>query len=94
MLGVFHLTKTALHCAGLFLKGSRVEDIFIEYGIFGPKTVDSGMDGKNHYRSLEGLTIFDPIIEDIQHILVTCPHYHQLLLQLEEPITSEIISWE
>ena len=61
MLGVFHLTKTALQCAGSFLKGSRVEDIFIEYGIFGPKTVDSVTDGKNHYRSLEGLTILSDL---------------------------------
>ena len=57
MLGGFHLTKTALHCAGKFLKGSGVEDIFIECGIFGPKTVDSVMNGKHYYRSLEGLTI-------------------------------------
>ena len=41
MLGGLYLTKTALYCAGKFLKGSGVEDIFIECGIFGPKTVDS-----------------------------------------------------
>ena len=57
MLGGFHFTKTALHCAGKFLKGSGVEDIFTECRIFGPKTVDSVMNGKHYYRSLEGLTI-------------------------------------
>ena len=40
-----------------FLKGSRVEDIFIECGIFGPKNVNSVMNKKHYYRSSEGLTI-------------------------------------
>ena len=54
-LGGFHLTKFALRCAGKFVCGSGVEDLFIECNIFGPKTVEPFMSGSHYYRSFDGL---------------------------------------
>ena len=66
MLGGFHFAKTALHCAGKFVKGSGVEDIFIESGVFGPKTADSVLNGKHYYRSLDGLTMLSDSISRLK----------------------------
>ena len=54
-LGGFHLTKSALRCAGKFVRGSGVEDAYIECNIFGPKTVEAVMSGSHYYRSFDGL---------------------------------------
>ena len=54
-LGGFHLTKSALRCAGKFVRGSGVEDVFIECNIFGLKTVEAVMNGSHYYRSFDGL---------------------------------------
>ena len=45
-------------------------------------------------QALSHLPFFQPIIEDEQHVLGTCPKYHHLRMQLEDDIKSLIISWD
>ena len=42
------MTKSALKCAGKYIRGSGAEDAFIETQIFGPKTLESVLNG-GHY---------------------------------------------
>ena len=59
MLGTFHMTKSALKCAGKYIRGSGAEDAFIETQIFGPKTLESVLNGGHYYRSFCGLSMLD-----------------------------------
>ena len=43
---------------------------------------------------LAHLPFFDPITEDEQHFLVSCPKFHQIRLALEENVKSALLSWE
>ena len=54
ILGTFHLSTAALKCAGKFVRGSGIEDTFIESRIFGPKTLESLLTGGHYYRSFCG----------------------------------------
>ena len=57
MLGTFHMTKSALKCAGKHIRGSGAEDAFIETQIFGPKTLESVLNDGHYYRSFCGLSM-------------------------------------
>ena len=57
MMGNFHMTRGALRCAGKYLRGSGIEDAFIECRIFGPKTLETVLNGSHYYRSFSGLII-------------------------------------
>lgn len=48
MMGMLHMTKVALHCAGRYITGSGMDDSLIECEIFGFKTRDAVLKGK-HY---------------------------------------------
>ena len=52
MLGIFHTAKTARKYAGKFIiiRGSGVADTFIKCGLFGPKSVETVMNGSHYYR--------------------------------------------
>ena len=63
MLGHFHMAKAALRCAGQFLRGSGLEDAFIECRIYGPKTLESVLTGKHYYRSFSGHIMLGEAIE-------------------------------
>ena len=63
MLGHFHMAKAALRCAGQFLRGSGLEDAFIECRIYGPKTLESVLTGKHYYRSFSGHIMLGESIE-------------------------------
>ena len=43
---------------------------------------------------LTSLPLFDPILEDEQHVLATCPLYHHLRMGLPDEVKSSLISWE
>ena len=43
---------------------------------------------------LSNLPFFEPIIEDEQHFLVSCPQYHSQRLALEDNVKSALLSWE
>ena len=53
-------------CAGKFLKGSGLEDAFVESGVFGPSTMETVMAGKHYYRSLAGFLMLDDLITYLQ----------------------------
>ena len=63
MLGHFHMAKAALRCAGQYLRGSGLEDAFIECRIYGPKTLESVLTGKHYYRSFSGHIMLGEAIE-------------------------------
>ena len=44
-------------------------------------------------QALSQLPFYQPIVEDEQHVLATCPKYHHIRLQLDDNIKSIIISW-
>ena len=43
---------------------------------------------------LAHLPFFEPIIEDEQHFLVSCPRYHHIRLGLSDCLKSAIVSWD
>ena len=63
-LGGFNLTKSA----GKFVRGSGVEDAYIECNIFGPKTVEAVMSGSQYYRSFDGLMMLSDALTKLTRI--------------------------
>ena len=59
MLGGFHLAKSALRCAGKYLRESGIEDGLIEPGVFGPIVLETVLGGSHYYRSFAGLSIVE-----------------------------------
>ena len=53
------MAKAALKCAGKYVRGSVIEDAFIETQIFGPTTLESVLNISHHYRSLSEVIIID-----------------------------------
>ena len=40
------------------------------------------------------LPFFEPIIENEQHVLACCPRFHHIRLELDEKLTSAVLSWD
>ena len=66
MLGSFHTAKTALKCAGKYIKGCGAEDAYIECSLFGPKSVETVMNGSHYYRSFNGLMMLAEAVERLR----------------------------
>ena len=66
MLGSFHTAKTALKCAGKYIKGCGAEDAYIECSLFGPKLVETVMNGSHYYRSFNGLMMLAEAVERLR----------------------------
>ena len=66
MLGTFHMAKAALICAVKYARGSGIEDAFIETQIFGPKTLESVLNGSHYYRTFCGLMMLSEAIEKLK----------------------------
>ncbi len=62
MLGNFHNVKAALRCSGKFMRGSGIEDGFVEARLFGKKIVESVLRGTHYFRSFEGQMIVEQSI--------------------------------
>ena len=77
MLGTFHMTKSALKCAGKYIRGSGAEDAFIETQIFGPKTLESVLNGGHYYRSFCGLSMLDEAIAKLKMEAFWEKHCHE-----------------
>jgi len=60
------MAKSALRCAGKYVRGSGVEDAFIETQIFGPKTLESVLAGGHYYRSFCGLMMLNEAIDRLK----------------------------
>ena len=58
MMGIFHMAKIALHCAGKYLKGNSTDIALILAKCFGSNTIESVLSGGHYVRSLPGMQIF------------------------------------
>lgn len=65
MMGMFHMTKVALRCAGRYITGSGMDDALIECEIFGIKTLDAVLKGKHYVRALKGMHILSEVVESM-----------------------------
>ena len=63
MTGIFHMTKTALHCAGLYFRGSGIDTALILSKCFGENTMDSVLSGGHYVRSLLGMQVIKDAFE-------------------------------
>lgn len=62
LLGPFHLTKVLLKIQGKFLRGSGVDDAFIECAVFGPGVVEAVLNGSHYVRSLAGVLMVEDLV--------------------------------
>ena len=44
--------------------------------------------------TLSHLPFYEPIIEDEQHVIATCPSYHHIRLQLNNKLKEAVVSWD
>ena len=51
MMGIFHMAKVALHCAGKYFKGSGIDTALILAAFFGKNTIESVLSGRHYIRS-------------------------------------------
>ena len=58
MMGIFHMAKVALHCAGKYLKENSIDIALILARCFGTNTIESVLSGGHYVRSLLGMQIF------------------------------------
>ena len=65
MMGMFHFTKVILRCAGRYLRGSGIEDAFIENDIFGKLTLNAVMEGRHYARSITGMIMVSDLISSL-----------------------------
>ena len=45
-------------------------------------------------KTLSHLPFYEPIIEDEQHVIATCPCYHHIRLQLNNKLKEAVVSWD
>ena len=55
MMGIFHMAKVALHCAGRYFKGSGIDTILILAKWFGSNTIESVLSGGHYVHFLFGM---------------------------------------
>ena len=84
MLGSFHTAKTALKCAGKYIRGSGVSDAMIECGLFGPKSVETVLNGSHYYRSFNGIIMLAEAIERLRYEAFWKQADHSSFNELEE----------
>ena len=63
MMGIFHMAKVALHCAGKYFKGSGIDTALILAECFGKNTIESVLSGGHYVRSLLGMQIIKEALE-------------------------------
>ena len=63
MLGGFHIAKCVQRCIGKFIKGTGLEDAFVETDVFGVKVMESILAATNYVRSLRGIQTLTGAIE-------------------------------
>lgn len=66
MLGSFHMIKIVLACIGRYIRGSGVENIFIETGAFGVGTTEQVLNGTNYARSVRGFFLLGEALQRLQ----------------------------
>ena len=66
MMGGFHLAKVAMHCVGKCLRGSEMEDAFVETETFGLKVAQSVMEGSHYVRAFRSLLIAAEAVESMK----------------------------
>ena len=59
----FHMTKIALHCAGIYFKGSGIDIALILSKCFGKNTIDSVLSVGHYVRSLLGMQVIKEAFE-------------------------------
>ena len=66
MMGMSHMAKAALHCAGKILAGSGIDTALIKTKIFGELTLESVLSGGHYVRALKGILIIRQAIRSLQ----------------------------
>ena len=66
MMGMFHMAKAGLHCAGKIIAGSGVDSVLKQVNIFGEKTLESVLSGGHYVRALKGMLILSEAIRCMQ----------------------------
>ena len=84
-MGPFHMTRILQRCAGKLLRGSGLDDLLIECGIFGQGVMETVLNGKHYYRALAGLLMLEDLIGCLQwkaffltHDHTDYPYFHVL----------------
>ena len=62
-MGIFHMSKIALHCAGIYFKGSGIDTAFNLSNCFGKNTLDSVLSGGHYVRSLLAMQVINEAFE-------------------------------
>ena len=82
------MAKAAMRCAGKFLRGSGIEDSFIESRLFGRKIVEQVLSGSHYERSFEGLMIVEQAIQRLKWEVFWQKHdyqeYHESYVMLNK----------
>ena len=66
MTGGFQMAKAAMHCVGKHLRGSGMEDAFVETETFGLKVAQSVIEGSHYVRAFRALLIAAEAVESIK----------------------------
>ena len=60
------MPKAAMYCVGKYLRGSGMEDAFVETETFGLKVAQSVMEGSQCVRAFRGLLIAAEAVESMK----------------------------
>ena len=66
MMGGFHMAKVVKHCVGKYLRGSEMEDAFVEIESFGLKVAQSLMEQSHYVRAFRDLFIGAEAVESMR----------------------------
>ena len=66
MMGSFHMAKAAMHCVGKYLRGSGMEDAFVETETFELKVAQSVKEESHYARAFRGLLIAAEAVESMK----------------------------
>ena len=56
-LGGFHMAKCVQHCTGKYIRGSGLDDAFVETQVFGKKVIEQVLNSTHYIRSLRAILI-------------------------------------
>lgn len=65
-LGGFHIAKILFGCIGKYLKGSGIENVFIETGLFGVNVTEQMLSGTHYTRAIKGFFILSEALLRLQ----------------------------
>ena len=85
-MGIFHMAKVALHCAGKYFKGSGIDIELILSKCFGSNTIESVLSRGHYVHYFLGIQIIKEVFEILKWEVFWAEHTSDKWVIYKDPI--------